>query len=98
MRGEIGHSLYEAQLGGEPVAAKALKGFGGRDVLEIVSDHDTNTFRAVYTVRFPTAIYILHAFRKKSKRGTATPAPDIELIKRRLKAAIEHHRQRRSGG
>ena len=94
VRGEVGHALYVAQCGDEPLTAKALKGFGGRGVLEIVEDHDGDTYRAVYTVRFTGAIYILHAFQKKSKRGSATPAPDIELIKKRLKRAEEHHRQR----
>jgi phage-related protein len=95
VRGEIGHALYEAQCGGEPLAAKALKGFGGRGVLEIVEDHDGDTYRAVYTVRFKSAIYVLHAFQKKSKKGIATPAHDIELIRKRLKNADEHHRTRR---
>jgi phage-related protein len=96
VRGEIGHALYEAQCGAEPYAAKALKGFGGRAVLEIVSDADGDTFRAVYTVRFADAVYVLHAFQKKSKRGIATPQRDIDLIRQRLKAAEEHHRQSRS--
>jgi phage-related protein len=54
-------------------AAKPLKGFGGRSVLEIVADHAGDTWRAVYTVRFQEAIYVLHAFQKKSKKGIATP-------------------------
>ena len=90
-RGEIGHSLYEVQCGGEPVAAKALKGFGGRSVLEIVNDVDGNSFRAVYTIRFSKAVYVLHAFQKKSKRGIATPARELELIRKRLNAAAEDH-------
>ncbi|MDZ4866300.1 MAG: type II toxin-antitoxin system RelE/ParE family toxin [Alphaproteobacteria bacterium] len=93
-RGDVGHALYEAQCGEEPFAAKAMKGFGGRSVLEIVADSDGDTFRAVYTVRFADAIYVLHAFQKKSKRGIATPQRDIELIRTRLKAAEEHHRTR----
>jgi phage-related protein len=96
MRGDIGHALYEVQCGEEPIAAKALKGFGGRSVLEIVSDFDGDTFRAVYTVRFADAIYVLHAFQKKSKRGSATPQRDIELIGARLKAAEKHHRARQA--
>lgn len=55
--------------------AKALKGFGGRSVLEIVEDFDGSTYRAVYTVRFAGVIYLLHAFQKKSKKGIATPKP-----------------------
>lgn len=94
VRGEIGHALYVAQCGDEPLSAKALKGFGGRGVLEIVEDHDGDTYGAVYTVTFEGAVYVLHAFQKKSKKGRATPAPDIDLIKRRLKRAEEHHRER----
>lgn len=92
VRGAIGHALYEAQRGGEPLAAKALKGFGGRGVLEIVDDFDGDTYRAVYTVRFAGVIYVLHAFQKKSKKGVATPMQDIELVRKRLRAAGEHHR------
>ena len=94
VRDEIGHALYVAQRGDEPPTAKALKGFSGRGVLEIVEDHDGNAYRAVYTVRLEGAIYVLHAFQKKSKKGSATPVPDIELIKKRLKRAEEHHRER----
>jgi phage-related protein len=61
-----------------------LKGFGGAGVLELVEDHRGDTYRAVYTVRFATRIYVLHAFQKKSKRGIATPQKDIALIRARL--------------
>jgi len=96
VRGDVGHALYEAQCGAEPFAAKAMKGFAGRSVLEIVSDFDGDALRAVYTVRFANAIYVLHAFQKKSKRGIATPHRDMDLIRQRLKAAEEHHRASRS--
>lgn len=62
-------------------------------MLEIVEDHDGDTFRAVYTVRFATAIYVLHAFQKKSKRGAETPKHDIDLIRARLALAEERHKQ-----
>jgi phage-related protein len=91
---EIGHALYVAQIGGKHPSAKPLTGdkeFKGAGVLEIVEDHDGSAYRAVYTVKFAGAIYVLHAFQKKSKRGIATPKSDIELIKRRLRAAREHH-------
>jgi phage-related protein len=91
---EIGHALYVAQIGGKHPSAKPLTGdkeFKGAGVLEIVEDHDGSAYRAVYTVKFAGAIYVLHAFQKKSKRGIATPKSDIELIKRRLGAAREHH-------
>ena len=88
----MGYALHLAQAGEKSPAAKPLKGFGGAGVLEIVDDHDGDTFRAVYTVRFAEAVYVLHAFQKKSKSGIATPARDIETIKARLKAAEAHHR------
>lgn len=90
----IGYALNEVQEGGEPLAAKALKGFGGRTVLELVDDFDSNTYRAVYTVRFAGVVYVLHAFQKKAKKGIATPLEDIELIKSRLRDAELHYRQR----
>jgi phage-related protein len=75
---------------------KALKGFGGRAVLEIVAPHEGNTYRAVYTVRFYDAIYVLHAFQKKSKKGIATPQKEIELVKQRLAAAEQDYRERQN--
>ena len=68
-----------------------MKGFGGASVIEIVEDYDGNTYRAVYTVRFAEAIYVLHAFQKKSKSGIATPKHDLDLIEERLKRAKELH-------
>lgn len=67
------------------------RGFGGASVLEIISNFDTDTFRAVYTVEFEEAIYVLHYFQKKSKRGNETPQQDKDMIERRLKAAGEEH-------
>ena len=81
------------QKGEEPAAAKALKGFGGRTVLELVDDFDSNTYRAVYTVRFAGVVYVLHAFQKKAKKGIATPLQDIALIKSRLRDAELHYRE-----
>ncbi len=83
----VGLALYAAQLGERPPDAKPLKGFGGAGVLELVEDHRGDTYRAVYTVRFATKIYVLHAFQKKSKSGIATPQKEIELIRARLKWA-----------
>ena len=83
----MGYALYQAQIGLKHGSAKALKGFGGTGVLEIVANHVGDTFRAVYTVKIATAIYVLHAFQKKSKSGIKTPTEDLELIQRRLKAA-----------
>jgi phage-related protein len=94
VRKVMGHALHEAQGGGEPIAAKAMKGFGGRSILEVIDDFDGDTYRAVYTVRFAGAVYVLHAFQKKSKRGIATPKQEIDLIKSRLRDAEAHYRSR----
>jgi phage-related protein len=85
---EVGYALYLAQRGDKHVSAKSLKGVGP-GVLEVVSDHRGDTFRAVYTVRLSDRVFVLHAFQKKSKRGIATPLREIDLIKRRLKLALE---------
>ena len=87
----MGYALDFAQQGKKHPDAKSLKGFGGAGVLEIVDDYDGNTYRAVYTVKFADAVYVLHCFQKKSKHGIATPQQDIELIERRLKRVREHY-------
>lgn len=92
----IGQALYAAQLGEEYPTVKALKGFSGRSVLEIVADYNTDTWRAVYTVRFGDMIYVLHAFQKKSKKGIATSQKDIELIRQRLAAAQRDYQERQN--
>ena len=92
----VGFALWQAQMGGKHVHAKVLKGFGGAGTLEIVEDHDGSTFRAVYTVRFSRAVYVLHTFQKKSKTGIKTPATEREMIRRRLKVAEEHHASRQA--
>jgi phage-related protein len=96
VRRDIGHALYTAQQGETDPAAKLLKGFGGSSVMKIVARHDTDTYRAVYTTRFPGRIYVLHAFQKKSKKGVATPQKEIELIKKRLMAARNHDKERKN--
>lgn len=88
---DFGYSLYLAQLGKKPDEAKPLLGFGGAGVLELVDNHDGDTYRAVYTVRFQEAIFVLHCFQKKSKSGISTPQQDIDLIKTRLKAAEKEY-------
>ena len=93
VRREMGQALYAAQCGEHYPSVKVLKGFGGGSVLEIVASRDTNAYRAVYTVRFDEAIYVLHAFQKKSKKGIATPQRDIDLIRRRLAEAERLHRE-----
>jgi phage-related protein len=96
VRRDVGQALYAAQRGEEYPSVKPLRGFGGRSVLEIVAPYRSDTYRAVYTVRFPDAIYVLHAFRKKSTRGIATPQQDIDLIRRRLAVAERDSRERQN--
>ena len=90
---EIGYALYFAQIGDKHPRAKPLKGFGGAGVLEIVDDHDGDTYRAFSTVRFQEAVYVLHVFQEKAKRGIATPPKELALIQRRLALAEARHRQ-----
>jgi phage-related protein len=93
VRRDIGLALYAAQQGETDPAAKPLRGFGGASVLEIVADHKGDTWRAIYTVRFPEAIYVLHAFQKKSMRGIATSKKDLDLVRHRLVEAERLHRE-----
>ncbi|WP_231672685.1 type II toxin-antitoxin system RelE/ParE family toxin [Pseudomonas quasicaspiana] len=90
VRDVFGYALHLAQDGGKHAQAKPLKGFSGAGTLEIFEDHDGDTYRAVYTVKFGTAVYALHCFQKKSSTGIKTAQHDIDLIKSRLKAAEEH--------
>ena len=89
----FGYALYLAQAGGKHAQAKPLKGFGSAGVLEVVEDWRGNTYRAVYTVRFAVRVFVLHVFQKKSKSGIATPKPDLDLIKARLKAATKRAKE-----
>ena len=93
---DVGQALYAAQRGEEYPSVKALKGFGGRSVLEIVAPYRTDAYRAVYTVRFSDAIYVLHVFQKKATRGIATSQQDIDLIRQRLAAAERDYRERQN--
>jgi phage-related protein len=88
----MGFALHSAQAGTKSAAAKPLTGFGGAGVLEIVDDYDGNTYRAIYTVKFGDAVYVLHAFQKKAKRGIKTPAHEIDVIKDRLRTAEAYHK------
>lgn len=83
----FGFALYHAQIGGIHPAAKPLKGFGSAGVLEVVDDWRGSTYRAVYTVRYSDAVFVLHCFQKKSKRGIQTAKHDMDLIRERLKQA-----------
>jgi phage-related protein len=93
VRTRVGGALWDAQIGLKSPAAKPLKGFGDAGVLEVVADFDGNTFRTVYTVRFAKAVYVLHAFQKKSRRAAATPKANSissELDSRAPKRIMKH--------
>lgn len=87
----MGYALFLAQVGEKHVHAKPLKGFGGAGVLEVVEAHAGDAYRTVYTVRFEDAIYVLHAFQKKSTHGIATLQREIDRVKVRLRQAEQHH-------
>jgi phage-related protein len=97
VKSSFGLAFFLAQTGSEADHVKALKGFGGRSVLEVIENHDGDTFRAVYTVLFSTGIYVLHAFQKKSKSGIATPKHEMNLVAARLKDAEVLHRHHLQG-
>ena len=87
VRRHFGFALSLAQAGDKHDDAKVLKGFGGAGVLEVVEDDAGGTYRAVYTVKFAEAVFVLHCFQKKSKRGIATPKEDMDIVHARLKIA-----------
>ena len=86
----FGYALYLAQTGRKHNQAKPLKGFGSAGVLEVIEGSDGDTYRVVYTVQFENAVYVLHCFQKQSKHGIATPKPELDLIRNRLKEAEVH--------
>ena len=83
----FGFALSLAQAGDKHDAAKVLKGFGGAGVLEVVENDIGGTYRAAYTVKFVEAVFVLHCFQKKSKRGIAPPKEEMDIIHARLKIA-----------
>lgn len=93
----FGYALFLAQTGRMHCSAKPLKGFGSAGVLEVVEDMRGDTYRAVYTVRLADAVYVLHCFQKKSKRGRETPQQTMELIRERLKEAERIAKERGNG-
>lgn len=93
IRRTFGHALRLAQRGQKHEDAKPLKGFGSAGVLEVVESDEGGTYRAVYTVRFNQAVYVLHCFQKKSTRGIKTADQDMDLIRNRLKAAEAHAKE-----
>ncbi len=88
---DIGAALRAVQQGVTPHNVKPLKGFHGADVLEIVDRHDTDTYRVVYTVRFRTSVYVLHAFLKKSTQGIKTPQRELDVVGTRLQMAANDY-------
>jgi phage-related protein len=93
---EMGYALFLAQMGERhPTMAKTLSGFGGATVIEVKESYDGNAYRAVYAVRYADAIYVLHAFQKKSKKGIATPKTEMNLIRKRLTDLIKEKEGRR---
>jgi phage-related protein len=90
---DFGYALHVAQTGGKHRDAKPLKGFGSAGVLEVVEDHQGDAYRAIYTVRYAKAVYVLHCFQKKSTHGIAMSKPDRALIANRLKTAAALERE-----
>src|SRR5713101_8799751 len=93
VKDKIGTALSVAQFGGKHPRSKPWKG-AGPGVFEVVEDHRGDTYRAIYTVKFEKAAYVLHAFQKKSPKGIKTPQKDVELVSRRLRAASEDYEVR----
>ena len=89
----FGYALYLAQTGSKHDQAKPLRGFGSAGVLEVVEDRRGDTYRAVYTVQYAVRVFVLHVFQKKSKSGIATPKPDLDLIRNRLKVAARRAKE-----
>jgi phage-related protein len=92
VKDELGYAVGVAQLGGKAQSANPMKG-NLREVMEIVSDDDGNTYRAMYTVQLKGRVYVLDAFQKKSKSGISTPKADLERILQRLKDAKQHYKE-----
>jgi len=90
---DVGFALGVVQYGGHPPSAKPWKGLGPR-VFEIVENDGLGTYRAVYTVRFRKAVYVLHAFQKKSPSGIRTAQTDVRLVARRLAEALKDYEER----
>lgn len=84
---DMGVALYLVQIGITPPATKPMKGFGS-GVLELIEDHDGDTYRAVFTLRIKGNVHVLHAFQKKSTSGIGTPRRHLDLVARRLKALL----------
>lgn len=90
VRREIGIDLMVVQADAKPASAKPLTS-AGAGVMEIVENHQGDTYRAVYLAKFKECSFVLHCFQKKSKKGKAMPKHDLELVKARMKEAIAEH-------
>lgn len=88
---EIGFAIYLAECGEKAINAIPLVGFGSSKILEILINDDGDTYRVIYTVKFSDFLYVLHAFKKKSTNGIATPKKETDAIKQRFRAAKRHH-------
>jgi phage-related protein len=95
-RAVFGYAILLAENGMKHPDAKPLTGFNGAGVLEVVEDLDGDAYRAVYTVKFGSTVYALHAFKKKSKVGAKTPPRDMEIIIKRCNDAEEHYKKKRT--
>jgi len=93
----FGHALNFAQNGEQHDASKVMKGFGSAGVLEVVEDDAEGTYRAVYTLKFKEAVFVLHCFQNKSKSGISTPKKDMEIVHARLKLAETMAKELRHG-
>jgi len=93
----MGYGLHLAQNGDQHPNAKVLKGFGNATIIEIKDSDESGTYRCIYTLSMPKAVFVLHVFQKKSKQGIKTPQQDRELIKSRLRFAQEIYRERFQG-
>ncbi len=89
----FGYALHLAQHGEKHLDARPLKGFGGAKTLEVVDDHQVDTYRPVYTVKFEGYVFVSHCFQKKSKKGVTTPKPDMDKVRARLKDAELLHQE-----
>lgn len=92
---QMGFCLSIAQEGGKALNAVPLIGFGGAGVIEVIVDNNGDTYRSVYTVNFSDSVYVLHAFKKKSKSKRETPQHQMALVRRRLRVAQNDHEKRK---
>lgn len=88
------HAIQMASVGDSHPDTKTLKGYGGRSVVEVIADERSDTYRAIYTIKYKEVLYVLHVFKKKSTKGISTPKKDRELLEKRLKFSVVHYKER----